>query len=186
MGFSFGDVGNAKKSEGGNYFKPGFIGSVRIDRCTQGIGQTDGLPYFAVNTLVQTSNLGADGRPVHTAGEPVGQVTKVKPNTPAMGNIRDFMEKGLQAAAEQGIDWLSPLSPAAKADIEKNTNGEKVDMSKFTKETNNELGALVTGEKNILNGVILNLATVNIKTKHQQKDFTKLTWSVPDTQASAA
>lgn len=157
MGF-FNDLGNAKKSEGGSYFGVGQfivrIHGVKFDKTRKND------QFFAAECEVLESSRDADGKFIHNPGEMRSFFVKIVPDTPAMGNVRDFVEKALTSKLGQPFD----LGVMAKEE-----GGQAVE----------DLMTTIYGKDQLLAGVILKLSTTQIETK-QKRPFTKHVWLVPE------
>lgn len=148
------DIKNARGTKGGVYFTPGNY-LVRIDRCKEisTRGQKD--VFIAECTVLESDN------DKTTKGSHPSVYIEDNPAYPnmALGNIADLMRAALASKADQ----LGAERPEDPEEIE-------IDM---------DVAKAVTGDDNILAGVILQVNAFNKKTL-KDKDFTRLAYTVPD------
>jgi hypothetical protein len=158
----YSDIGTAKGTEGGVYFKPG-IYRAQIQRCKQ-TETRKGKPFFVAEFKILQSN-----NPERPVGSSVSFMVMFDLSDKEMfrlqqGNVADFMRPGLAAYAKQkkGVT----LKP------------EEVQLDEPTADT-------ISGVENLLAGVIVDVEAFNKPTK-AGTDFTHHRWSVPgDIQATA-
>ncbi len=80
----FGGIKEAKFSEGGNYLKEG-VHRLQVEACKH-IKTLAGIDSFVVEfKILESSN------PAHLPGSLCSQMIQIKPNTPALGNIKQFL-----------------------------------------------------------------------------------------------
>lgn len=156
MGF-FGGIRSAKYSEGGVYLQPG-VYRLRINRCKQGKTRT-GVPFFVAEFEVLESSV--EEQP---AGSAVSWMVQIKPDTPALGNIRSFCEVVGGFTFDAECKGLSEEEAQAREDA---------------------IVAEIVGEANVFAGTIVKASGSNIKTK-QGRDFTKVVFMPDDAPAAAA
>jgi hypothetical protein len=150
----FSNIDSAKGSEKSNYFLPG-VYTAEIQRCKQGRTRK-GVDFFVAEfKLLESSN------PERAAGSSVSYMVMLPAGDDekmrlGLGNVADFMRAGLAAFAAQT---------------------EGVTMEPSTVPLDEETAEKVTGEENMLAGVVIKAEAFNAPTK-AGTDFTRLKWFV--------
>lgn len=81
----FGGIEKAKFSEGGSYIQTG-VHKLRVDSCKH-IKTKDGIDAFVAEfEILESSN------EKHVPGTMASHMIQIKPNTPALGNISQFLQ----------------------------------------------------------------------------------------------
>lgn len=151
------DINNARSTKGGAYFKPGNY-VVRVLRCKELETRAKDEVFIAECEILDTDN---DECPV--GYRPALYIEK-NPAYPTLwlGNVADFIRAG--------------MASLAVAQGEEPPPAEKIELTKA-------VGEAVTGEENLLAGVILMVYAFNKETKEKKKPFTRFEWTVPDKAA---
>ncbi len=135
----FGGIESAKFSEGGSYILTG-VHRLEVDSCKH-IKTKDGIDAFVVEfKILESSN------EKHIPGSLASHMIQIKPNTPALGNISQFLQTALSKPGE-------PVLAAAITE---------------------EVVLFATSEKNPLHGYIVRAVGTEIKTKGKGLPFTKI------------
>lgn len=149
------DMNDARSTKGGVYFKPGNY-VVRVLRCKELVTRAKDEAFIAECEVLDSDNPEC----------PVGQrpALYIEKNdaypTLWLGNVMDFVRAGMSSMAVQAGDEAP----------------EKIELTK-------EIAEAVTGEENLLAGVILLVHAYNTVTKGKGANFTRFEWTVPDKAA---
>lgn len=146
----FGGIEKAKFSEGGSYIQTG-VHRLEVDSCKH-IKTKDGIDAFVVEfKILESSN------PKHEPGSLASHMIQIKPNTPALGNISQFLQTSLSKPGEL-------VAPEAITE---------------------EAVLYSTSEANPLKGTIVRAVGTEIKTKGKGLPFTKIKY-FPDFDGAPA
>ena len=153
----FGGIKEAKFSEGGSYIKEG-VHRLRVDSCKhiKTLAQVDA--FVVEFEILESSN------PEHVVGSLASHMIQIKPNTPALGNISQFLQVAL--SKEKG-----------------ESGGPEIVTPDMITE---EVVLYATSEANPLKNTIVRAVGTQIKTKGKGLPFTKIKYLVDWEKASAA
>jgi hypothetical protein len=149
------DIGKAKGTEGGLYFKPGKY-LAQIQRCkmieTQKKHEAFVAEFKIIETDVEDPNLQAGAEPSYFV-DMDGEYPDL-----SLGNVADIMRAGLASLAEQhGEEHPVP---------------DQIELS-------DEIANAITEEDNLLAGVYLDVYAFNKPTR-AGNDFTRFKWRIPE------